>query len=165
MQNLHKQYGRVTVGAPVNVARIARSYPAPQVSAANEAFLPGGRDTDRTELNALALRTFAGSGFGDAVIDTTAAPAAVTSLELYHMARAHRSYQLREIISAMLQTVADAMRPVITRWRQKQQARAAYRTLRALDTRTLRDLGIDRSELLSVATEIAAGGASTRVRI
>jgi uncharacterized protein YjiS (DUF1127 family) len=165
MQNLQKQYGRVTVGTPASVARTARRYPAPQANAADDAFLRAGHATDRTELDALVLRTFAGSGFGDAVIDTTVAPAPVTSFDLYHLARAHRSYQLREIVKALLQAVTDAVQPVITRWRQKQQARAAYRTLQALDTRTLRDLGFDRSELMSVATELATGGSSTRVRI
>ena len=37
----------------------------------------------------------------------------------------------------------------------RRQASDMYSTLRALDTRTLRDLGLDRSELLSVAREAA----------
>jgi uncharacterized protein YjiS (DUF1127 family) len=168
--NLYKQQGRVTLGtpaleAPARVAPIARRYPAPEANAPKAALLRDKHATARTELDALVLRTFVGSGFGEAVVDTNVAPAAVTSFDLYHQARANRSYQLREIVKALLQAVADAVRPAIARWREQQRARAAYRTLQALDTRTLRDLGLDRSELLSVATELAAGASSTRVRI
>ncbi len=44
----------------------------------------------------------------------------------------------------------------IQAWLQgRRRASDMYSELRALDTRTLRDLGLDRSELLSVAREAA----------
>jgi uncharacterized protein YjiS (DUF1127 family) len=44
----------------------------------------------------------------------------------------------------------------IKAWLQRRRhASDMYSTLRALDTRTLRDLGLDRSELISVAREAA----------
>jgi uncharacterized protein YjiS (DUF1127 family) len=117
----------------------------------------------RTELEAIALRTFAG-GFGDAEIGQAQPLGAVDSIELYHLARGHRSYRLAEIFAAMVQATAAAGRRMLARWKRKRQARATYVALRGLSERTLRDLGFDRSELLSVATE-AAGGDCTRVRL
>ena len=52
----------------------------------------------RNDSEATALRVFAGNGFGDAAIGHTEAHLLLSSLELYHAARAHRSYQLGEIV-------------------------------------------------------------------
>jgi hypothetical protein len=43
-------------------------------------------------------------------------------------------------------------------------ARATYRTLRQLDARTLRDLGLSRAELSSTAYELSGQAEATRVR-
>ena len=61
----------------------------------------------RNESEASALRVFAGNGFGDAAIDRTEPHVLLSSGELYHLARAHRSYQLREIVKAALQAIGD----------------------------------------------------------
>ena len=118
----------------------------------------------RSESEASALRVFAGNGFGDAAISPTELQRLFSSGELYHLARAHRSYQLREILGATLQAIGDLGRRVITRWKHRQHARATYAALRALDPRILRDLGFHRSELMSVAAEIAGVAESTRAR-
>ncbi len=118
----------------------------------------------RSESEARALRVFAGNGFGDAVIDPTELQLPLSSGELYHLARAHRSYQLREIVSAALQAIGDFGRRMITRWKHRQHASATYAALRALDPRILRDLGFHRSELMSVAAEVAGVAESTRAR-
>ena len=119
----------------------------------------------RGESEAIALRVFAGSGFGDAPLGRTEPHALVSSVELYHLARAHRSYQLREIVKAMLQAVGDVMRRIAIRWEHQQRARATYAALRSLDARMLRDLGFHRSELMSVAAEVAGVADSTRSRL
>ena len=80
----------------------------------------------RDEAQAQALRTFAGNGFGDAAIGHTQPHILLDSVELYHLAREHRSYQLREIISAALQAVGDFARQMVTRWNRQQKARATY---------------------------------------
>ena len=118
----------------------------------------------RSESEASALRVFAGNGFGDAAISPTELQRLFSSGELYHPARAHRSYQLREILGATLQAIGDFGRRSITRWKYRQHARATYAALRALDPRILRDLGFHRSELMSVAAEIAGVAESTRAR-
>lgn len=49
-------------------------------------------------------------------------------------------------------------------WQRQRFARAAVRALNGLDARTLRDLGLDRSELSSLAAELAGEAARQRVR-
>jgi uncharacterized protein YjiS (DUF1127 family) len=49
-------------------------------------------------------------------------------------------------------------------WQRERMDRATFASLRALDDRTLRDLGFHRSELRSVAREVATGGAGDRIR-
>jgi uncharacterized protein YjiS (DUF1127 family) len=119
----------------------------------------------RSESEASALRTFAGNGFGDAAIGYTEPHVLLDSVELYHLARANRSYQLREIIGAMLQAVGDFARRTVTRWNRHQRARATYLALSGLDSRMLRDLGFHRSELMSVAAEVAGVADYTRARL
>ena len=119
----------------------------------------------RDEAHAQALRTFAGNGFGDADIGRTEPHVLLDSVELYHLARAHRSYQLREIVNATLQAVGDVVRQMVTRWNRQQRARATYLALRGLDSRMLRDLGFHRSELMSVAAEFAGVADCTRARL
>jgi uncharacterized protein YjiS (DUF1127 family) len=119
----------------------------------------------RDEAQAQALRTFAGNGFGDAAIGRTEPHVLLDSVELYHLARAHRSYQLREIVNATLQAVGDVVRQMVTRWNRQQRARATYLALRGLDSRMLRDLGFHRSELMSVAAEVAGVADYTRARL
>ena len=119
----------------------------------------------RNEIDAVALRTFASSGFGDTAIGRAQPHSVLDSIELYHQARIYRSYKLREIVKAMLQAVVDFVRPIVARWKRQQHARATYLALRALDSHTLRDLGFHRSELMSVAAEVAGRAETTRVRL
>ena len=117
----------------------------------------------RSDSEAMALRVFAGNGFGDAAIGHTEPHLLLTSLELYHAARAHRSYELREIVKATLQAAGDFGRRIVAEWKRRRCARATYAALHALDPRILRDLGFHRSELLSVAAEVAGVANSTRL--
>ena len=118
----------------------------------------------RGECEASALRVFAGNGFGDASIGRTE-PHVVLSSDLYHLARAHRSYQLREIAKATVRAAGDVVRRMAAQWKHQQRARATYAALRSLDACVLRDLGFHRSELMSVAAEGAGMADSTRSRL
>jgi uncharacterized protein YjiS (DUF1127 family) len=83
-------------------------------------------------------------------------------MQLAIAARAERYATLAEIIATMLTAVSDAVRRVFGRWQRMQEERATHRALRALDTRTLRDLGLDTSELRSVAVELSGATNPTR---
>ena len=119
----------------------------------------------RNDSEATALRVFAGNGLGDAAIGHTEAHLLLTSVELYHAARAQRSAHLREIGKAALQAAAELWHRVNAKWKRRQCARATYAALRDLDARILSDLGFHRSELLSVAAEVAGIAESTRVSV
>jgi len=70
--------------------------------------------------------------------------------------------------AAFFASVAGAIVAAATRiqgeWTRRQQDRATRDALRRLDDHTLRDLGFDRSEIGSVAAEIASRADRTRVR-
>ena len=119
----------------------------------------------RNNSEATALRVFAGNGFGDAAIGRSEPHLLLTSLELYHSARAHRSYRLAEIVKAALLGAGGFWRQMVVEWKRRQCAQATYAALRALDPRILRDLGFHRSELLSVAAEVAGVADSTRAAV
>ena len=114
--------------------------------------------------HALAANGFGdGAGVGDGAI-TDAPSARPTSYELYHDARAYRSFTLGEIIVALMQAVAAIARQALARYAQHQRARSMYDALRQLDDHTLRDLGFDRSEIRSVVAELAGKAECTRMR-
>jgi uncharacterized protein YjiS (DUF1127 family) len=111
-----------------------------------------------------AQHSLAGNGFGDVATTNTASSAWPMSYQLLQAARAHRSYILGQAIAAAIQTTVAIARRALARHRQRRQARVAYDALRQLDDRTLRDLGFDRSEIMSVAAEVAGEAECTRVR-
>lgn len=69
-----------------------------------------------------------------------------------------------EVIRAVGAIVGAVASRALARYRQRQRARATYDALRELDDRALRDLGLDRSELRSVAAEVTGEAERTRVR-
>ena len=109
-------------------------------------------------------RAFAPHASGDVAATDSASSARPASYEMYHAARAHRSFILGGIIVAAIRAAGASARRVLARHRQRRQARAIYDVLRQLDDRMLRDLGFDRSEMTSVAAEITGEAEYTRVR-
>lgn len=65
--------------------------------------------------------------------------------------------RLGDLVGRALRRLTDAARRFAAQWRHSRDVHATYRALSALDTRTLRDLGFDRSELHSVALDWARG--------
>ena len=128
---------------------------------------PGNDDTleepasSREELDAWAWHTFGANGFGDAG-DASDRP---TSAELDRAARAHRAFGIGEIVAAMLLAVGDAARHAYTSYRQWRVAAETHELLQQLGDRELKDLGLDRSELASVAAEAAGAAPHTRARV
>ncbi len=75
----------------------------------------------------------------------------------------HKTAGMRELIADVTQAVAAMSRWLYGAWRQRQQAWATYRALRDLDARTLSDIGLDRSELRSMAAESSGALEVTRM--
>ncbi len=84
------------------------------------------------------------------------------SYALHRAARAQHGRLWGRIFSSASRAIADVVRRVVAQRRQRERADAIYSTLHALDARTLRDLGLHRSEIGSVAAELTAQADSTR---
>ena len=76
----------------------------------------------------------------------------------------HKTAGMRDLVADTVQWVAGVARRYVDAWRQRRLAWATYKSLRQLDARTLRDIGIDRSELRSVSAEIAGEAERTRLQ-
>ena len=80
----------------------------------------------------------------------------------------HNSNILKQERPIAAWTAIDAAIRLVTRiaaqWRRRRQARLAHFALAKLDAHALRDLGFDRSELLSVVAELSGGAEVTRAR-
>jgi uncharacterized protein YjiS (DUF1127 family) len=154
MRTLPEYRGPVTLGRVILAPSQSASRPRTELTE----VLPL-----RDPLEAVALRTLATNGFGDAAITRTAQYGFLASAQQYQAARTAQS----RWIGARVATLAQALRARVQRayasWRRGRHARAVFDALNALDTRTLRDLGFDRSEILSVAAEVAGATAPTRV--
>jgi uncharacterized protein YjiS (DUF1127 family) len=87
------------------------------------------------------------------------------SLQLHAAARAHRSAQSGRVARAMLRAACDLARRSAAAWRSRRLAKRAYVELQLLDIRTLRDTGLDRSEITSIAAEILGQAERTRLRV
>lgn len=116
--------------------------------------------SSREELDAWARHTFASNGFGDAG-NASYWP---TSAELYRAARARRSFGIGEILAAMALAIGDAARRTCATYRQWRVAAETRHVLQQLGDRELKDLGLDRSEVASVAAEAVGLAARTRKR-
>jgi uncharacterized protein YjiS (DUF1127 family) len=75
----------------------------------------------------------------------------------------HKTAGMRELAADVTQTLAAVSRRFYGAWHRRQQAWATYRALRRLDARTLRDIGLDRSELPSIAAEVSGALEVTRM--
>jgi uncharacterized protein YjiS (DUF1127 family) len=84
-----------------------------------------------------------------------AALGAHTSVEIHRRARASRASAIARSVVASLRSVRRALRRALARYRQHRAAVETMRALRALDDRTLHDLGYDRSQIQSVAIELS----------
>jgi uncharacterized protein YjiS (DUF1127 family) len=106
-----------------------------------------------------AHRARMANGFGDAfVLEAAPAPAPGRSAEHDEAP----SLRWMDVVANALRAFADAARAHAARRRQRRLARETFLVLNGLDGRTLRDLGFDRSEIASVACEVAGLADATR---
>jgi hypothetical protein len=71
---------------------------------------------------------------------------------------------LTRLVVAAVKAIVDRLRRETARRKRRADARASYRALCELDARTLRDLGMDRSELRSVVLERHGEIEATRIQ-
>ena len=134
---------RATVTRPINGAA---------TRSANEADI-----NSREPNEALALRAIAANGFGDAVIGRTDAYAHIAAVPLHAAARMQRARAIGQSIAGAARRLASTLDRLVADYHRHSLERATGRALAALDARALRDIGLDRSEIRSVAREIAQG--------
>ena len=111
----------------------------------------------RAALDGVALR---GTGFAIAV---AASPARRALRQPPRAIPIRRPTTFGGIVVALIRAAATVVRRALKRYRRQRLASAAYDELRQLDDRALHDLGLDRSEITSVAAELAGETERTRV--
>ena len=104
---------------------------------------------------------------GVAAIATTRAtpPARSSNTEPQPGSPVDDSLNVGERIAAAIRALGAAAREARARYQRIRHARAVCAALRGLDDHILRDLGIDRSEISSVAAEAAGHAEITRIRV
>jgi uncharacterized protein YjiS (DUF1127 family) len=88
-----------------------------------------------------------------------------SSQAIYQAARAHRAFVLGELAAVAMQIVADFVRSMAERYRRRRREFETREALYQLGDRTLHDLGIDRSEIASIAAETAGASEVSRTRV
>ena len=104
------------------------------------------------------------NGFSDVGMYAAFAPATLQP-PMYFKARVERAHMLGDAIVAACRAVGRGAQRAWAAWRQWRAAREVYASLSDLDDRTLHDLGIDRSELTSVAREASGQAEYTRAHV
>ena len=159
---------------PVSIGRIKRSYVADDTRLAGKASndTPFRPVTASEELASWAARSAAANGFGDAVVEVEAEVGAEVeagpgadrfAAEGAFAGGAAVSASLIEMTTSIVAGAKSTVGRIVDAWRRQRDQRATFNALRALDARTLRDLGIDPSELRSLAFELS--GASDPARV
>lgn len=78
-------------------------------------------------------------------------------ISLHAVARKQRSRAIGDLIVAMSQALSTWIRSALVEMGKRREERATYIALAGLDARTLRDIGIDRGDIRSVAHGLAYG--------
>jgi uncharacterized protein YjiS (DUF1127 family) len=87
------------------------------------------------------------------------------AFELQAAARANRTRAMADALVAGYGALADRLSRLRAAYLQHSEARATDRALRGLDARMLRDIGLDRSEIGSIAAEAAGLAAFSRIQL
>jgi uncharacterized protein YjiS (DUF1127 family) len=112
---------------------------------------------------ALAQRALGANGFGDAMLPSAGDSDRPSARQLEADTRIGRSRLAGELAAVAWRAVATRLQQLATGFKQRRAARATYLALRDLDARTLRDIGLHRSEILSVVAELGGDFEATRV--
>jgi uncharacterized protein YjiS (DUF1127 family) len=125
---------------------------APTSAASNDGRI-GPADSSADALDAWARHAAASNGFAD-VDAGSLTPLHQSTLESDAAARDFRAASLRAILAAISASLFAQFKRLYNSWHRYQLAAATHRALSQLDARTLHDIGLDRSELHSIAREL-----------
>ena len=87
----------------------------------------------------------------------------VTAVPLHAAARMQRVRAIGQAIAGAARAIASKLQRLVADYRRHNLEWATGRALAELDARALRDIGLDRSEIRSIARELAEGY-TTRIR-
>jgi len=104
------------------------------------------------------------NGFGDVTLYAVFAPYAANR-PAHLEARARRAQAIGQAVARGTRAVGRLLREAYAAWQARRAAREVYESLSQLDDRMLHDLGIDRSELTSVAREASGQTEHTRAHV
>jgi uncharacterized protein YjiS (DUF1127 family) len=144
------------VRRPVLVPGV-RHWPARKETAKDDASTRA-REIERRARNALATMRVAYADADDTGLTAIASGPVATPRMRASTSVAQRARDALDVLAAFVRSTR-------ARRRRRLQARAICQTLRACDDRTLRDLGLHRSEITSLAAEATGMAACTRERI
>jgi uncharacterized protein YjiS (DUF1127 family) len=154
-----------------SLGRIARTRPglaAGRGTPANEDHFKGCGDPARgaapEEATAWSRRAQGASGFGETVTDF-GTPLRLTVERIHAAARVRRSRLIAAAAIKVYRLARARLSRLVAEFRRYREERSTYLALSQVDSRTLRDIGIDRSEIRSIAIEIAGGHPTTRIRV
>lgn len=132
----------------------ARHWPARNEAAGDDASVRA-REIERRARSALATMSVAYAKANDAGLAAIGSEPVATP----------RMRASTSVAQRALDVLAAFVRSTRARRRRRLQARAICQTLRACDDRTLRDLGLHRSEITSLAAEATGMAACTREHV
>jgi len=117
----------------------------------------------RDKSQARALRALAAGGFGNANAAKAALPMRPIAFASGDSPLLYKTAGMRDLIAVAARWVSTAVWRYVDAWRRRQQVRATYLALCKLDARMLLDIGLHRSEVLSIAAEVGGEVEATRV--
>jgi len=128
---------------------------------------PAGNDAEHAprhrEIEPWLWTSLPPHSFGDQAYLDMVARTKPDAREMHRAARAYRSYTFGEVTVAVVTAMVDGMVEMLARWQRYRQARQIRLALGELDDRTLRDLGLYRGEIGSVAAEMSGNAERTRM--
>jgi uncharacterized protein YjiS (DUF1127 family) len=152
-----ESFGRIARRTPVAVPVLLK---APRHSANEDNIDPSCGDC-----KARSPRSPSARGPGDAALLRTGNFEHLTAVRLNSAARIDRSRLATKLAAAAWRAVVSRIQQLLARAKQRRRARATHLALRNLDARTLRDIGFDRSEILSVATGFPGAADATPAHV
>lgn len=117
------------------------------------------RTPSRATIDGYARHAAAANGFGDAGL------AFVGMASVRRRAIPHRRQPLGRVVRRAFRALVDHVATMVADWRRARLASATDAALQSLDDRALHDIGLDRSEISSLAASAGRDGDPTRMRM